>query len=218
MDTLLLLCPAPLWLGPSFSSSDFSFSYCNSPDFPLARYCLLCGFHAPPHGFAFDKSKDDSQSPPSPLVKTRLTRERYPHPYKECFVPLSNVGLTFHPRKGAQRPRWHTDPGSGSDTIWNSPELPLARYCPFCGFHAPPHSFAFDKSKDDSQSSPTPLVKTRLTRERYPHPYKECFVPPLQLMWDLHLLSSSFFLWFLSFSGFNILFFFFFLFCFSLVI
>ncbi|MED6161735.1 hypothetical protein PIB30_063557 [Stylosanthes scabra] len=36
----------------------------------MTRYCLLCGFHAPPHGFAFDKSMDDSQSPQAhPLVR-----------------------------------------------------------------------------------------------------------------------------------------------------
>ncbi|MED6197006.1 hypothetical protein PIB30_052704 [Stylosanthes scabra] len=133
---------------------------CNSLDLPPARYCPLCGFHAPPHGFAFDKS---------PLVKTRLTRERYPYSYKECFVPLSNrCGTYIPPPKRAQRPRWHTDPGSASDAICNSPNLSLARYCLFCGFHAPPHDFAFGKS---------PLFKTRLTRERYPHSYKECFVP-----------------------------------------
>ncbi|MED6211848.1 hypothetical protein PIB30_077496 [Stylosanthes scabra] len=62
----------------------------------------------------------------------------------------SLVGLTFHLPKGTQSPRWHTDPGSGSDTICNSPDLPLARYCPLCGFHAPPRGFTFDKSRDDS--------------------------------------------------------------------
>ncbi|MED6176508.1 hypothetical protein PIB30_088879, partial [Stylosanthes scabra] len=68
------------------------------PDLPQSRYCSLCGFHAPPHGFTFDKSMDDSQSLPRPLVKMRLTRERYPHPYKECFVPSpTDAGLTFHP-------------------------------------------------------------------------------------------------------------------------
>ncbi|MED6139307.1 hypothetical protein PIB30_082581 [Stylosanthes scabra] len=50
--------------------------YCNNPDLPLARYCPLCGFYAPPHDFAFDKSRDDSQSSARPLVKTRLIRER----------------------------------------------------------------------------------------------------------------------------------------------
>ncbi|MED6160720.1 hypothetical protein PIB30_054057 [Stylosanthes scabra] len=30
---------------------------CNSPDLLLARYCPLCGFHAPPHGFAFDETQ-----------------------------------------------------------------------------------------------------------------------------------------------------------------
>ncbi|MED6124399.1 hypothetical protein PIB30_058577 [Stylosanthes scabra] len=110
---------------------------------------------------------DDSQSPSSPLIKTRVTRERYPHSYKECFVPLSNqCGTYIPPPKGAQRPRWHTDPSSGSDTICNSPDLSLARYCPFCGLHAPRHGFAFVKSMGDSQSPPSPLVKTRLTKER----------------------------------------------------
>ncbi|MED6199399.1 hypothetical protein PIB30_075585 [Stylosanthes scabra] len=28
-------------------------------------------------------------------IKMRLTRERYPHPYKECFVPLSNRCGTY---------------------------------------------------------------------------------------------------------------------------
>ncbi|RYR10765.1 hypothetical protein Ahy_B05g079245 [Arachis hypogaea] len=42
-----------------------------------------------PHGFAFD-DRDDSQSPPHSLVKTLHATERYPHPYKACFVPLSN--------------------------------------------------------------------------------------------------------------------------------
>ncbi|MED6200513.1 hypothetical protein PIB30_085874 [Stylosanthes scabra] len=106
-----------------------------SPDLPLARYCPLCEFHAPPHRFAFDKSRDDSQSPPRPLVKTRLTRERYPHPYKECFVPSpTDAGLTFHPPRGAQRPRWRTDPGSGSDIICNSPDFSLQDIVHFVGF------------------------------------------------------------------------------------
>ncbi|MED6160519.1 hypothetical protein PIB30_052120, partial [Stylosanthes scabra] len=87
-------------------------------------------------------------------IKTRLTRERYPHPYKECFVPLSNrCGTYIPPPKGAQRPRWHTNPGSGSDTICNSPNLPLARYCPLCGFHAPPHGFAFDETQAHQNAS-----------------------------------------------------------------
>ncbi|MED6213368.1 hypothetical protein PIB30_092463, partial [Stylosanthes scabra] len=103
---------------------------------------------------------DDSQSPPRPLVKMRLTRERYPHPYKECFVPSpTDAGLTFHPPRGAQRPRWRTDPGSGSDIICNSPDFSLAKYCSLCGFHAQPHSFAVDKSRDDSQSPHVHLSK-----------------------------------------------------------
>ncbi|MED6206074.1 hypothetical protein PIB30_023599 [Stylosanthes scabra] len=42
-----------------------------------------------PHGFVSD-DRDDGLSPPHSLVKTRLTRERYPHPYKACFVLLPN--------------------------------------------------------------------------------------------------------------------------------
>ncbi|MED6185812.1 hypothetical protein PIB30_060622 [Stylosanthes scabra] len=87
------------------------------------------------------------------------------------FPSPTDVGLTFHPPKGAQRLRWHTGPGSSSDTIFNSPNLPIARYCLLCGFHAPPHGFAFDKSRNDSQSSSCSLIKTRLTRERSPKPF-----------------------------------------------
>ncbi|MED6140079.1 hypothetical protein PIB30_089752 [Stylosanthes scabra] len=149
-----------------------------NPDLPLARYCPLCGFYAPPHGFAFDKSKDNSQSPQAHLSKyVLLGRGIHTLIRSVSFPSPTDVELTFHPPKGAQRPHWHTDPGSGSDTICNSPDLLLARYCPLCGFHAPPHGFAFDKSKDDSQSPPSPLIKTRLSRERYPHSYKEYFVP-----------------------------------------
>ncbi|RYQ92943.1 hypothetical protein Ahy_B09g099185 [Arachis hypogaea] len=60
--------------------------------------------------------------------------------------------LTIHPPKGARRPRWHIDPGSGSDTICNSSDHPLARYCPL--WHTRPHGFAFD-DRDDSQSPHT---------------------------------------------------------------
>ena len=35
-------------------------------------------------------SHTNSRSPPHSLVKMRHARERYPHPYKACFVPLSN--------------------------------------------------------------------------------------------------------------------------------
>ncbi|KAL4305422.1 hypothetical protein AHAS_Ahas16G0076700 [Arachis hypogaea] len=75
--------------------------------------------------------------------------------------------LTIHPPKGAQRPRWHIDSGSGSDTICNSPDHPLARYCPL--WYTRPHGFAFD-DRDDSRNPPHSLVKTRHARERYPHP------------------------------------------------
>ena len=33
--------------------------------------------------------------------------------------------LTIHPPKETQRPRWHTGPGTGSDTICNSPNTRL---------------------------------------------------------------------------------------------
>ncbi|MED6220553.1 hypothetical protein PIB30_045932 [Stylosanthes scabra] len=106
-----------------------------------------------PYGFAFD-DRDDNLSLPHSLVKTHHARERYPHPYKACFVPLPNrhVGLHNPPFKGAQRLRWHIDLGSGSDTICNSPDHPLARYCPL--WHKLPHGFAFDY-RDDSLSPHT---------------------------------------------------------------
>ncbi|MED6167749.1 hypothetical protein PIB30_005716 [Stylosanthes scabra] len=63
------------------------------------------------------------------------------------FSSPTNVGLHNPPPKGAQRPRWHIDPGSGSDTICNSPDHLLARYCPL--WHTRPHDFAFD-DRDDS--------------------------------------------------------------------
>ncbi|MED6166179.1 hypothetical protein PIB30_106592, partial [Stylosanthes scabra] len=34
--------------------------------------------------------RDDGLSPPHSLVKTRHARERYPYPYKACFVFLPN--------------------------------------------------------------------------------------------------------------------------------
>ncbi|MED6162568.1 hypothetical protein PIB30_071756, partial [Stylosanthes scabra] len=90
-------------------------------------------------------------------IKTRLTRERYPHSYKECFVPLSNrCGTYIPPPKGAQRPRWHTDPGSGSDIICNSPDFSLARYVRFVGFMHHLTVLPLMRSKP---------IKTRLTRE-----------------------------------------------------
>ncbi|RYQ87219.1 hypothetical protein Ahy_B09g094695 [Arachis hypogaea] len=65
--------------------------------------------------------------------------------------------LTIHPSKGAQCPRWHIDLGSGSDTICNNPDHPLAQYYPL--WHTRPHGFAFD-NRDDSRSPPHSLVKT----------------------------------------------------------
>ncbi|QHO58655.1 uncharacterized protein DS421_3g92480 [Arachis hypogaea] len=97
---------------------------CNSPDHPLARYCPL--WHTRPHGFAFD-DRDDSRSP---------------HIHSSKCIMLGR----------AQRPCWHIDLGSGSDTICNSPDHPLARYCPF--WHTRPHGFAF-YDRDDSRSPHT---------------------------------------------------------------
>ncbi|MED6206073.1 dihydrolipoamide dehydrogenase precursor [Stylosanthes scabra] len=42
-----------------------------------------------PHDFVSD-NRDDDLSPPHSLVKMRLTRKRYPHPYKAYFVLLPN--------------------------------------------------------------------------------------------------------------------------------
>ncbi|MED6119719.1 hypothetical protein PIB30_014326 [Stylosanthes scabra] len=90
------------------------------------------------------------------------------------FPSPTDVGLHNPPPKGAQRTRWHIDPGSGSDTICNIPDLPLARNCPL--WHTRPHGFSFD-DRDDSRSPPHSLVKRLHARERYPYPYKACFVP-----------------------------------------
>ncbi|MED6167748.1 hypothetical protein PIB30_005715 [Stylosanthes scabra] len=83
------------------------------------------------------------------------------------FSSPVDVGLHNPPPKGAQRPHWHIDPGSGSDTICNSADHPLARYCPL--WHTRPHGFAFDSS-DDSRSPQHPLLKTRHARESPDHP------------------------------------------------
>ncbi|MED6159706.1 hypothetical protein PIB30_044631 [Stylosanthes scabra] len=48
------------------------------------------------------------------------------------FSSPTDVELHNPPPKGAQRPRWHIDPDSASDTNCNSPNRPLTRYCPLC--------------------------------------------------------------------------------------
>ncbi|MED6174884.1 hypothetical protein PIB30_073185 [Stylosanthes scabra] len=126
----------------------------------------------------------------------RLTREGIHTLIRSVSFPSPTyVGLTFHPPKGAQRPRWHTGPGSSSDTICNSPDLPLARYCPLCGFHAPPHSFVFDKSMDDSQSPQDHLSKglllgrginTLIRSVSFPSPTNVGLTLPLTLVWLGH--------------------------------
>ncbi|MED6215904.1 hypothetical protein PIB30_002592 [Stylosanthes scabra] len=80
---------------------------------------------------------------------------------RTLFSP-TDVGLDIPPPKGAQRPRWRIDPGSGSDTISNSPDHPPARYCPL--WRTRPHGFAFD-DRDNSLSPPTHSSK-RVMLER----------------------------------------------------
>ena len=42
-------------------------------------------------------------------VLNASTRERFPHPYKKCFILLSNQhGISQSTPLGAQHPRWHT--------------------------------------------------------------------------------------------------------------
>ncbi|MED6195566.1 hypothetical protein PIB30_039081 [Stylosanthes scabra] len=90
--------------------------------------------------------------------------------------------LTIHPPKRAQRPRWHID--SEPTLIPSVTVQPLARYCPLWSVGmmdnrpptlTQPHGFVSD-NRDDGLSPPHSLVKTRHARERYPHPYKACFV------------------------------------------
>ncbi|PON44716.1 SAM dependent carboxyl methyltransferase [Parasponia andersonii] len=53
-----------------------TYQYCNSPRTPLADIVRFATWTKPPsaaHGF-----------------QNASDRERYPHPYKECFVPLSS--------------------------------------------------------------------------------------------------------------------------------
>ena len=125
-------------------------------------------------------------------------RERFLHPYKKCFVlfltrcgisqstpfevqrscwhsfsPPINVGLSIHPLSrpnvlASTSPHVHPLQGSASslvhrsvfdfDTIYNDPSPPLTDIVPSFGL-------------------PYKVFKTRLLgRERFPHPYKECFV------------------------------------------
>ncbi|MED6108062.1 hypothetical protein PIB30_020009 [Stylosanthes scabra] len=106
-------------------------------------------------------------------IKTRHAREKYLHPYKACFVPISNRCGTLHSTpNGAQRPRWHIDP---------EPAL-----IPFVKSQAASMILSALASRDADHSvglahSPSlmglllmrpKLIKMVHARERYPHPYK----------------------------------------------
>ncbi|PON78184.1 hypothetical protein PanWU01x14_021660 [Parasponia andersonii] len=72
--------------------------------------------------------------------------------------------FTIPPLKGSASPLTF-DSGTGSDTICNSPRIPLADIVRFATWTKPPSAAHDFQNASD--------------RERYPHPYKECFVPPL---------------------------------------
>ncbi|KAL4330679.1 hypothetical protein AHAS_Ahas13G0424200 [Arachis hypogaea] len=140
--------------------------------------------HTRPHDFAFD-DRDDNRSPHIHSSKcVMLERDIHTLIKHTSFSSPTDVGPYNPPPNGAQRPRWHIDPGSGFNTICNSLDHPLARYCPL--WHTKSHGFAFD-DRDDSRNPPHSLVKTRHVRERYPHPYKACFVPLPNRCGTLHL-------------------------------
>ena len=53
-------------------------------------------------------------------------RERFPHPCKECFVPLSNLcRISQSTPFGAQHPRWHSFPFPINAGSHNPPPPPL---------------------------------------------------------------------------------------------
>ncbi|PON38316.1 hypothetical protein PanWU01x14_313440, partial [Parasponia andersonii] len=125
-------------------------SLSNSPRIPLADIVRFATWTKPPSAaHSFQNASD---------------RERYPHPYKECFVPLSSrCGISQSPPlKGSASPLT-IDSGTGSDTISNSPRIPLANIVRFATWTKPPSAaHGFQNASD---------------KERYPHPYKECFIP-----------------------------------------
>ncbi|PON63179.1 hypothetical protein PanWU01x14_132730 [Parasponia andersonii] len=76
-----------------------------TPKNPASRYCPLCHL--------------GQTRPPQLMVFNASDRERYPHPYKECFVPLSSRrGISQSPLKGSASPLT-IDSETGSDTIYN---------------------------------------------------------------------------------------------------
>ena len=89
-------------------------------------------------------------------------KEKFPHPYKECFVPLSNwCGISQSAFLGGPTSLLAHRPVSSSNTICNNPSPSLAnivRFSLLC--IAVSHT-----------------VWNTFTRERFPDPYKECFVP-----------------------------------------
>ncbi|MED6196278.1 hypothetical protein PIB30_046021 [Stylosanthes scabra] len=73
---------------------------------PSANKILsACGFHAPPHDFAFDENRDDSRSPSSHSSK-RVLLGRGAHTLIKSvsFSSPIDVGLHNPPPNGAQRP------------------------------------------------------------------------------------------------------------------
>ena len=95
---------------------------------------------------------------PLKVCKTRLLGRGFKHPYKECFVSLSNqCGISQSTPLEAQCPRWHT-----VQCLALLPFVTVTSKC--CLLWA--FSFVL----------PLKVFKNAYVRERFPHPYKQCFV------------------------------------------
>ena len=107
-------------------------------------------------------------------------RERFPHPYKECFVPFSNQcrisqstplrGLWAFPFGLPLKVFKTRLLGRGFRTLIKTVSFPSPIDV---GSHNPPPFRAFGFPFRTSPQS----FQNASVRERLPHPYKECFVP-----------------------------------------
>ncbi|PON78185.1 hypothetical protein PanWU01x14_021670, partial [Parasponia andersonii] len=104
-----------------------------------------------------------NRPPQLTVFKTRLIGKGIHTLIKSASFPFpADVGFHNPPLKGSASPLT-IDSGTGSDTICNSPRIPLADIVRFATWTKPPSAaHGFQNASD---------------RERYPHPYKECFVP-----------------------------------------
>ena len=111
LQSIPLRGPASSLAHCPMSGSD---TICNRISPPLANIVLL-GFFLPGFHSRFLNAS---------------TKERFPHHYKKCFVPLPNLYGTSQstPPSGPASSLAHS-PVSSSDIIWNSSNPLLNRYC-----------------------------------------------------------------------------------------